>query len=172
MSAPPAVTVRAVRPEDHARLGEIGAAAYLDSGLLAFGESDWYAGELRDVARRAREATVLVAVGPDGAVLGGVTYVPAHDHPYAEVAREGEAEFRMLAVAAEARGQGAGAALVRAVIDRARADGRTALVLSTQPVATASHRLYERLGFRRAPGRDWAPVPEVTLLGYELRLSG
>ncbi|MYW67438.1 GNAT family N-acetyltransferase [Streptomyces sp. SID8379] len=167
----PSVTVRGVRPEEHARLGELSAAAYLDSGLLAFGEGDWYADELRDVARRAGQAEVFVAVGADGAVLGGVTYVPSHDHPYAEVAREGEAEFRMLAVAAEARGQGAGAALVRTVVDRARADGRDAVVLSTQPLATASHRLYERLGFRRAPERDWTPVPEVNLRGYELRLS-
>ncbi|MBO1336098.1 GNAT family N-acetyltransferase [Streptomyces sp. VRA16 Mangrove soil] len=165
------VTVRVARPADFGRLGELSAAAYLDSGLLAFGESDWYAGELRDVARRAREAEVLVAVGPGGEILGGVTYVPSHDHPYAEVARAGEAEFRMLAVAAEARGKGAGEALVRAVIERARAAARTAVVLSTQPVATASHRLYERVGFRRAPERDWAPVPEVTLIGYELRLT-
>ncbi|MEV5612237.1 GNAT family N-acetyltransferase [Streptomyces sp. NPDC052225] len=163
--------VRSVRPADFAPLGELSAAAYLDSGLLAFGESDWYAGELRDVGRRARESEVLVAVDAAGTVLGGVTYVPAHDHPYAEIARPGEAEFRMLAVAKEARGQGVGEALVRAVVERARAAGRSAVVLSTQPVAAASHRLYERVGFRRAPARDWAPVPEVTLLAYALDLT-
>ncbi|MEV3855108.1 GNAT family N-acetyltransferase [Streptomyces sp. NPDC050095] len=164
------VGVRGVRPEEYARLGEISAAAYLDSGLLVFGEADWYAAELRDVAARARQAEVLVAVQGDE-VLGGVTYVPGHDHPYAELARPGEAEFRMLAVAAEARGQGAGEALVRAVVERARAAGLDAVVLSTQPVATASHRLYERVGFVRAAARDWAPVPEVTLLAYVLDLT-
>jgi hypothetical protein len=35
---------------------------------------------------------------------------------------------------------------------------------------TAAHRLYERLGFARAPARDWSPVPEVQLRVYELAL--
>jgi hypothetical protein len=35
---------------------------------------------------------------------------------------------------------------------------------------TAAHRLYERLGFMRAPERDWKPVPEVRLISYELAL--
>ncbi len=32
-------------------------------------------------------------------------------------------------------------------------------------------RMYERLGFRRAPGRDWNPTDEFRLLGYELDLA-
>ncbi|MFJ8927024.1 MULTISPECIES: GNAT family N-acetyltransferase [unclassified Streptomyces] len=163
--------IRTVRPDEYAALGELSARAYLGSGLLAFGEDDWYAAELRDVEKRARQAEVLVAEDPDGRVLGGVTYVASHDHPYAELARPSEAEFRMLAVDVEARGKGVGEALVRAVIDRARAAGKSAVVLCTQPLATASHRLYERLGFTRIPDRDWAPIPEVMLRAYELRLS-
>ncbi|MHB9758914.1 GNAT family N-acetyltransferase [Streptomyces sp. BYX5S] len=163
--------IRTVRPEEYDVLGELSARAYLGSGLLAFGDDDWYAAELRDVEKRARQAEVLVAEDPEGRVVGGVTYVPSHDHPYAEVSRPGEAEFRMLAVAVEARGKGVGEALVRAVIERARAAGKQALVLCTQPVATSSHRLYERLGFTRVPERDWEPVPEVLLRAYELKLS-
>ena len=30
-----------------------------------------------------------------------------------------------------------------------------------------AHRLYERLGFVRAPGRDWTPVPGVDLWAFE-----
>ncbi|MFZ3568261.1 GNAT family N-acetyltransferase [Streptomyces sp. BH097] len=162
--------IRTVRPEEYAALGELIARAYLGSGLLADGENDWYAAELRDVEKRAQQAEVLVAEGPEGRILGAVTYVPTHDHPYAEVSRPGEAEFRMLAVAVEARGKGVGEALVKAVIERARAAGKKAVVLCTQPVATASHRLYERLGFTRTPERDWDPIPEVTLRAYELKL--
>jgi hypothetical protein len=36
---------------------------------------------------------------------------------------------------------------------------------------TAAHRLYERLGFTRLPGRDWSPVPGVDLLVYGLDLQ-
>jgi ribosomal protein S18 acetylase RimI-like enzyme len=63
---------------------------------------------------------------------------------------------------------------VRACADRARAlGGRDRLVLSTQPAMRAAHRLYERLGFVRAPHRDWNPAPQAVpfdLLVYELTI--
>jgi ribosomal protein S18 acetylase RimI-like enzyme len=80
----------------------------------------------------------------------------------------------MLAVDRAARGRGAGESLVRACVDRARATpGCTAVVLSTQRTMHAAHRIYGRLGFVRAPERDWNPIPDlddITLLTYELTL--
>ncbi|HSX99735.1 MAG TPA: GNAT family N-acetyltransferase, partial [Streptomyces sp.] len=109
----------------------------------------------------------------EGQVLGGVTFVPAGG-PMADIAREGEAEIRMLAVAPQARGRGAGEALVRACVERARTvEGCVRVVLSTQRSMHAAHRIYERLGFTRTPERDWNPLPEVldlTLITYELTL--
>ncbi|MGI5457893.1 GNAT family N-acetyltransferase [Streptomyces sp. CA-249302] len=165
------IQIRPADPTEYDALGEITAQAYLQDGLLAFGdEDDWYLGELRDVAKRAAHAEVLVAVSRTE-LLGGVTFAPASG-PMAELARPGEAEIRMLAVAHAARGRGAGEALVRACVDRARAAQCTGVVLSTQHTMHAAHRIYERLGFRRAPGRDWNPIPgdEFTLLTYELTL--
>ncbi|MFJ9891894.1 GNAT family N-acetyltransferase [Streptomyces sp. NPDC091280] len=166
------ISVRTARPAEYAPLGDITAQAYLQDGLLDFGESDSYLGELRAVARRAAAADVLVAVDGEH-LLGGVTFVPSGG-PMADIARPGEAEIRMLAVARDARGQGAGEALVRACVDRARATtGCTAVVLSTQRTMHAAHRVYERLGFTRSPERDWNPLPEltdITLLTYELTL--
>ncbi|MFE0812041.1 GNAT family N-acetyltransferase [Streptomyces sp. NPDC058848] len=165
-------TIRRAAADEYETLGEITAQAYLQDGLLDFGESDAYLGELRNVAKRAAAAEVLAVVA-DGRVLGGVTFVPSGG-PMADIARPGEAEIRMLAVAREARGRGAGEALVRACVDRARAvQACTSVVLSTQRTMRTAHRLYERLGFVRAPGRDWNPLPElddITLLAYELRL--
>ncbi|WP_316775545.1 GNAT family N-acetyltransferase [Streptomyces sasae] len=165
----------AIRPADAAEyeaLGEITAQAYLRDGLLDFGESDSYLGELRDVAGRAAAADILVAVR-NGALLGGVTFVPAGG-PMADIAHPGEAEIRMLAVDRAARGQGAGEALVRACVERARATaGCFRIVLSTQRTMLAAHRIYERLGFVRTPERDWNPLPElddITLLTYQLTL--
>jgi ribosomal protein S18 acetylase RimI-like enzyme len=166
------IVIRQADPGEYGTLGDITAQAYLQDGLLDFGESDWYLGELKDVAKRAAAAEVLVAV-EDGRVLGGVTFVPSGG-PMADIARPGEAEIRMLAVARTARGRGTGESLVRACVDRARAmDGCTAVVLSTQRTMHAAHRIYERLGFARAPERDWNPIPElddITLLTYELTL--
>lgn len=169
------IIIRPARPREYPTVGEITARAYLGDGLLDFGADDPYLARLRDVAGRAAAAEVLVAVEAAGdRVLGGVTFVP-RGGPLADIARPGEAEIRMLAVAPEARGRGAGAALVGACVDRARAaEGRTGVVLSTQRGMRAAHRLYERLDFTRTPERDWNPVPhldDLVLLTYELALQ-
>ncbi|HEX8001160.1 MAG TPA: GNAT family N-acetyltransferase [Mycobacteriales bacterium] len=163
MGAALSVTVRPVRPGEHARVGELTLAAY-----RAVRDVGDYADVLTDVASRVAHAEVLVAE-VDGAVAGTVTNVPAGGE-YGEIAREGEAEFRMLAVAPEAQGRGAGTALVRACVADARRRGRSALVLSSGTWMTAAHRIYERLGFVRDPERDWTPVPGVDLTAYRLDL--
>ncbi|MFE2882255.1 GNAT family N-acetyltransferase [Streptomyces sp. NPDC059272] len=166
------ILIRRAVPTEYEDLGTITAQAYLQDGLLDYGETDPYLAVLKDVATRAATAEVLVAVDGDH-LLGGVTFVPGPG-PVADIARPGETEIRALAIARSARGRGAGEALVRACIDRARAtEGCTAVVLSTQPSMHAAHRIYQRLGFTRTPDRDWNPVPhldDLTLLTYELTL--
>lgn len=161
------LVVREALPEELPLAGGIVGRAYLDLGIRS-GEP--YLDVVRDAPGRARHCPVLVAVDDAGTVLGSVTYVPGPDNPFAEVERDGEAGFRMLGVAPEAQGRGVGEALVRACVDRARAAGRTGLAISTSPTMAAAHRLYERLGFRRAPDRDHVPVPGVTLWAYLLVL--
>ncbi|WP_307536721.1 GNAT family N-acetyltransferase [Streptomyces sp. V3I8] len=171
------IVIRRALPAQYTALGELTAQAYLGDGLLDFGEDDDYLGELRDTAKRAASADVLVAVeatgAGDGRLLGTVTFVPAGG-PMADIARDGEAEIRMLAVAKEARGHGVGTSLVRCCVDRARATaGCTGIALSTQRTMHSAHRIYERLGFTRTPARDWNPVPhldDLLLLTYELTL--
>ncbi|WP_156725988.1 GNAT family N-acetyltransferase [Streptomyces apocyni] len=166
-------TIRPARAKEYEALGDLTAQAYLQDGHLDFGADDPYLDRLRDVASRAAKAEVLVAVdghGPDGTAppLGTVTFAVAGT-PLAEIARPGEAEFRMLAVDPAARGRGVGEALVRACLERARAAGCTGITLSTQRSMHAAHRVYERLGFVRTPDRDWEPVPGlVSLITYEL----
>ncbi|WP_329122601.1 GNAT family N-acetyltransferase [Streptomyces sp. NBC_01465] len=163
------LTIRRAEPEEYEPLGDLTAAAYLHAGFLDLGEDDPYLDTLRDVPARAIGAEVLVAVR-ETELLGGVTYAPPGS-PWADIAGPHEAEFRTLAVAPDARGQGVGEALVRACIDRARAASHVEnLVLSTQRTMLGAHRIYHRLGFTRTPERDWAPVPNVSLLTYSLKL--
>ncbi|MFE9770989.1 GNAT family N-acetyltransferase [Streptomyces sp. NPDC005931] len=58
----------------------------------------------------------------------------------------------MPAVDRAARGRGAGEALVRACLERARAtEGCARVVLSTQRTTRSAHRVYARLAFSPAP---------------------
>lgn len=162
-----AFTIRAVRPEELETVGELTVRAYVDGGHLDGSES--YASALRDAADRAESAELLVAVEGDK-VLGSVTIARPGER-YFEIGEPGEMEFRMLGVVPEAAGQGIGRALVQAVVDRARAEGRRRIVLSTQSSMTTAHRLYRSFGFRRTPERDWSPVPGIDLLTFALDLS-
>ena len=151
------------------RLGEIVVAAYEAVGALE--GDDEYVPELRDVARRVREAVVFAALDEvGGAPLGCVTYVPGPDNAWAEHLRDGEASIRMLAVDPAAQGRGVGTALVEACLARARADGRRAVFLHSLPVMTGAQRIYDRLGFRRVPERDWV-FPDFVLMGFVLDLG-
>jgi ribosomal protein S18 acetylase RimI-like enzyme len=160
--------VREALPGELAEAGDVVVRAYR---ALEGVPHEPYLAHVRDATGRARACPVLVAIEPQGGrVLGCVTYVPDHRNPFAELAGETEAEFRMLGVLPEAGGHGVGEALVRACIARARTDGRRGIAISTSPVMRRAHRLYERLGFRRAPERDWTPVPGVRLWAYVLDL--
>ncbi|QMU75258.1 GNAT family N-acetyltransferase [Streptacidiphilus sp. PB12-B1b] len=148
--------------------GDLTAESFIGDGHTARDSAN--AARLRDGRDRARRAELLVAVDPlSGALLGSVTFAPPGS-PYADLAQGQEGEFRMLAVSAEARGRGAGEALVRACIERARERGLPRLVMSTQPAMVRAHRIYERLGFVRTPARDWSPAPGVELMTYALEL--
>jgi len=164
------VEVRPVQPEEYEQVGQLVVAAYraIPGGHLS---SD-YALELANVERRAREAEVMVAVDGQGeAPLGCVTFVPDASSPYAELLEGGEAGIRMLAVDPGAQRRGTGRALLAACIGRARELRCTALILHTTPWMTSAHRLYEASGFERLPDRDWAPVPEVSLMAYRMLLG-
>ena len=77
----------------------------------------------------------------------------------------------MVLVDPSAQGRGIGKALMVRCIERARALELVGLALSTQPSMRAAHRVYERLGFVRAPERDWQPMPGIDLLVYRLDLT-
>ncbi|MEU1398525.1 GNAT family N-acetyltransferase [Micromonospora zamorensis] len=162
--------VRPAEPADFPAVARLTVAAYEADGQLK-GEHG-YGEVLADVSSRAASGEVLVAVDEvTDAVLGSVTFV-LPGTPFAELSGPGEAEFRMLAVDPGAQGRGVGAALAQACVARAVELGCTALVICVRAgMADSAHRLYSRLGFVRAPEKDWVPAAGVDLLGLRLALT-
>jgi ribosomal protein S18 acetylase RimI-like enzyme len=160
--------LRRARPEDYEAIGAATVAAY--EPLLGTTEAS-YTEQLRNAEARDLQAELWVAVGPDDHEVLGTVTVCREGSPWREIGAPGEGEFRMLAVAPHAQGQGVGETLVRHVLDRFREEGAVAVVLSSTPGMAAAHRLYERLGFGRCPERDWQPMPGVDLLAFRLELA-
>lgn len=160
----PGVEVRGARAAEHTAIGELTASTYLAEG---YADED-YAVTLRDVAARASQTTILVAL-VEGRLAGSLTVVTGGGD-YAEQAESGAAVVRMLVTDPQLRGSGVGTALVTEAITRARRARCSVVRLSTGVRMHAAHRLYERLGFTRTPERDWSPVPGVELLTYVLPL--
>jgi ribosomal protein S18 acetylase RimI-like enzyme len=169
------VIIRTARPAELAEIGDIRVAAYRADGFLS--ATSEYAAILHGLGQDGN-SDVLVAVAGDGQLLGTVMleYWPNQGGPSQDGAAHGpgEAEIRALAVRPAARGQGAGNALLTAVIEHATAHGVEHLVLATLPAMRTAHRMYEKAGFTRLPERDWAPgdsqSPEQ-LMVFGLRLK-
>jgi GNAT superfamily N-acetyltransferase len=164
------VLIREARPDEYERIGALTAESYAALGAGHY--SDWYGERLRDVARRASDAVVLVAVDDDGTILGNVTYVGDPVSSSAEFTDPDAAGMRMLAVSVGAQGRGVGRALVDAVLDRARADGKRRVLLHTTDFMPVARKLYASLGFVRDVTMDFVPEPGTSLFGYRYELGG
>ncbi|MGW2373724.1 MULTISPECIES: GNAT family N-acetyltransferase [Kitasatospora] len=158
--------IRHALPQDLEAAGRITVDAFVGDGFTS--PTSGYVDLLRDAGRRSREAELLVAVdAADERVLGCVTFAVGGTE-WADIATPREGEIRMLATAALARGRGVGEALVRASLTRSRELGLAGMAFSTRPEMTTAHRVYERVGFRRTPERDWAPYPGMDLMVYTM----
>lgn len=112
------------------------------------------------------DGTVLVA--QDGGSLVGHLQLVAGAGP-------GSAEIKNMAVVEDRRGQGVGAALIRAAVGRAAAEGRRVILVATGAADVGNLRFYQRQGFRfRSVERDvFTPAngypPGIMVDGIELR---
>ena len=164
------VAFRRATPSDFPEVRRITRDAYLHAGHFAADHP--YLGILEDVEHRAKHAQVWVAESA-GKVVAAVTLTFA-GQPYSEIALDGELEFRMLAVDPARQGGGLGRAVVRRVIEHARTLPEIgAISITSATFMDHAHALYESLGFRRAPERDWyVPGEDVLLWVFTLQLGG
>ncbi len=86
--------------------------------------------------------------------VAGVVVLALPGAPEMAVATAGEAELSRLAVAGGAQGQGIGRALAELCGAQAQLAGASAVALWSRPYQRPARRLYESLGYRRAPERD------------------
>ena len=140
--------------------------AYRADGLLKANPD--YVQALRDLGTDGH-GEVLVAADGDR-LLGTIMFEPWHDH--SEIARGAdEAEVRAFAVAPQARGRGVGKLLVEALVERAREEGVSQVLLLTHPDMVSAQYVYRARGFVRFAQRDWEPIPGVRLMAYRLTLK-
>ena len=125
----PALTVRDARPAELAEIGDLRVAAYESGGFLS--DASHYGETLRTLGHDGSGQILAAVDDATGQILGTVMLQRWPDAGHV-VRGSDEAEVRALAVAPEARGRGAGRALLQAVIDQARAGGVRHLVLCTR----------------------------------------
>lgn len=115
-----------------------------------------YLQDVLDIESRLDRSTTLVAL-QDGAVAGTVTYFrDANDEAMGPAIPLGTAGIRAVAVDPARRGAGLGHRLAAAAVELARQDSANGIVLHTWFVMRAATRVYEAVGFRRAPTFDSA----------------
>ena len=183
--------IREATKDDFDEIARLTVAAYraLDTWV-----GDDYAAHLADVAARAEAENTFVLVAEDdlperaavGAaiaagrgdegvaaalegqrILGSVT-LTLGGGPYFEWNHgvDGDCGFRMLAVDPTVQGRGTGPRLVAECLERARVAGCRRMVIGSTEWMTTAHRIYERVGFRRAPELDqqWGDIRGLCFL--------
>jgi putative acetyltransferase len=135
--------IRSIEPRDDATMAAIIRAVMPEFGATGCGfaindpEVDW----MSRAYAQPRSAYFVVEV--DGAVLGGGGVAPL------EGGDADTCELRKMYFLPQARGVGAGSALMATCVDAARGFGFRRCYLETLSGMDAAMRLYERSGFRR-----------------------
>jgi ribosomal protein S18 acetylase RimI-like enzyme len=158
------VELREAKGADAGAIAELWTVAYVSEG--EGGRTEPYA--KADFFETADRGRILVA--SRGQHVVGVVALLAPGAPGRAVARDGEAELCRLVVAAEARRRGTGRALTAWCEQLVREAGWGAIALWSRPYQVAAHRLYESLGYRRAPERDSVDASGHGLLVFRLEL--
>jgi len=128
-----------------------------------------YLENILDVRSRFGIADVIVAE-LNGKIAGTVTLFLKAAHFTPEGWPEEWAGVRLLAVHPDYRDRGIGRALMEECIRRARNAGKTAIGLHTSVLMAVARRMYEKMGFQRAPEYDYHPAPDVVVMAYRLDL--
>jgi ribosomal protein S18 acetylase RimI-like enzyme len=134
---PRGALIRLAEPTEYEAVGALSDAAYSHDYKI----SDQYRANLQAVDRETGE-------------LLGTVVAPRPGGHISELGRDGELDFRLLAVAPAARRRGIGRLLVEHVLALAAERGATRVVMNSGPDMTGAHQLYYSMGFTRLTERE------------------
>ncbi len=167
------LTMRDARPEDRAAIEDVTISAYQEYAPIMHERWEIYRHSILGTLADVRPADQIVAESGD-VIVGTVLLFPAgtaFKAPGGVDVSLAAPEIRLLAVAPAARGLGVGAALVNECMRRARLAGVSAITLHTTDMMQVAMRMYERMGYVRAPELDFSPAPEFVIKGYRYTLA-
>jgi GNAT superfamily N-acetyltransferase len=166
--------IRDARDSDRDAIRDLTLSAYEEYAALMPQHWEDYRRAVLATLADVKPAEQIV-VEQEGSVVGTVLLYPAGailERPDSTLLSIDWPEVRLLAVAPAARGQGVGTTLMQECVRRARRSGATALTLHTTDMMQIAMRMYERMGFVRAPELDFRPAEDVIVKGYRLNLNG
>jgi GNAT superfamily N-acetyltransferase len=164
--------LRDARETDRHAIQSVTLAAYEQYASQMNGIWELYRTNILETLANVKPAEQIVAETKDG-IVGTVLLYPAGTQLHAP---DGTSvtlplpEIRLLAVIPSARGRGIGQALMQECLRRARQSGATAITLHTTDMMNVAMRMYERIGFVRAPALDFTPAPGRVVKGYRYDL--
>lgn len=165
--------IRSAVEPDRTAIREVTFAAY-DEYRVSMPPEFWgmYAANISSTLDTFDPGSCIVAV-EKGRIVGSVLLTPGNVQTYGvETAHvSADPEVRLLAVPPSERGRGIGQALMDECKLRALAMGATRLSLHTFESMRAALRMYERMGFQRAPETDFRPAPDWLVMGFKLSLA-
>jgi ribosomal protein S18 acetylase RimI-like enzyme len=160
----PGLSIRDASERDGAAIADLWTAGYVTEGeggrTVPYSEADF-----AETAGRGR-----LFVAEQGGAVVGVVALSAPGTPGQAVAGDHEAELSKLVVAGSARRRGIGRALAVHCEAQAKAEGWSAIALWSRHYQRAAHRLYESLGYRRAPERDTVDETGFARLAFRRQL--
>ncbi len=160
------IQVRDARPEELDDVAQLLEESYIQYARLMPAEAwEAYREDIKDVRARLLESQLIVASVGDR-LAGAVTlYLQRSEAlPWPE----GWAAIRLLGVRPNFRSRGIGTALMNECVRRSRRCRLKAIGLHTTIQMDVARRIYEKMGFVRAPEFDFRPDERVVVMAYRL----
>ncbi len=168
--------IRNAQPAEFEQIGKLMVQVYSQlEGFPKQSEQPAYYEMLSNIGKMTDkpDTELLVAVSPDGQILGGVVYFGDMRYYGSGGTATGEknaAGFRLLAVDPAARGRGVGKELTKECIRKARAQNLSRVIIHSTKAMQTAWKMYEGLGFKRSEDLDFMQG-ELPVFGFRLSLN-